>query len=75
MYTLTDTTSVACHGTSYQTFGKALEYALWLRTLGLCATYKIGRYYGGKHIWVYDSEVGILPDETERNASWRQFGL
>lgn len=62
MFTLTDTESPACHGTSFLTLAAARDYAMSLREFGLCMSFSIGCYKDGRHVEVYRSscrqEVG-----------------
>lgn len=58
MFTLTDTNSIACHGTSFRSLAEAKNYAIRLQELGLCKSYSIGKYcssHPNGHIEVYNS--------------------
>lgn len=60
MFTLTDTTQVACHGTGFQSIAEAKEYAITLRNnYGLCKSFSIGTYKDGKFVEVYNSHKPI----------------
>jgi NAD-dependent SIR2 family protein deacetylase len=52
-FTLTDTESPACHGTSFPSLAAARDYAISLREFGLCMSFSIGCYGGGRHFEVY----------------------
>jgi len=54
MFTLIDTYQVACHGTSFKTFGEAYRYAMSLRKLGLCKTFSIGKYTQEGHKEIHE---------------------
>lgn len=53
MFTLTDTKSPACHGTSFPTLLDAINYAYQLRQLGMCRNFSVGQYRDGKVEEVY----------------------
>lgn len=55
MFTLTDTTQIACHGTSFRSLAEAKNYAIDLQKLGLCKSYSIGQYTEKGHVEVYNS--------------------
>ena len=48
MFTLTDTESPACHGTSFVSLAAARDYAMSLREFGLCMSFSVGCYKDGK---------------------------
>lgn len=55
MFTLTDTSQIACHGTSFKNVAEAKNYAISLQKFGLCRSYSIGKYTKEGHIEVYNS--------------------
>lgn len=55
-FTLTDTTQVSCHGTSFKSLAEAKNYAISLQEFGLCETYSVGEYRDGKYVNVYKSD-------------------
>lgn len=56
MYTLTDSTQIACHG-DFPTISRAIEYAKSVQHLGLCLTFQIGHKVGDAFTVAYDSTV------------------
>lgn len=55
-YTLTDTTIISCHGTSFKSIVDAKNYAHKLQQdWGICETFSIGEYTWSGHKEVYRS--------------------
>jgi hypothetical protein len=55
MFTLTDTTQIACYGTSFKSLADAKNCAISLQESGLCKSYSIGKYTEEGHVEVYNS--------------------
>jgi hypothetical protein len=74
MFTLTDTESPACHGTSFPSLAAARDYAISLREFGLCMSFSVGCYKDGSHIEVYrqvgEEQVVNFEDEDKK---WAEF--
>jgi hypothetical protein len=67
VYTLTDATTLAVHGSGFSTLAKARDYAFNLREFGLCKAFNIGRYKEGKYIIVYQTSIEE-GDDMEQGA-------
>jgi len=64
MFTLNDTSQIACHGT-FRSVADAKIYAISLQEFGLCMTYMILQYTKEGHIMVYDSKSELLHGGAE----------
>lgn len=60
MFGLTDTTQIACHGTSFKSIAEARNYATTLQELNLCKTFSIGQYTKEGYVEVYNSKCSLV---------------